>query len=565
MNSKDLSDGRIRVQMEIETPMRDGVVLRADLYRPAMGERFPVLLMRTYYHNQVPFKVDWAVKCARAGYAVVLQDIRGRFDSDGFWRPYVDDPQDGHDTLQWIGSQPWCDGNIGTFGVSYDGFTSTLSAPLGSPCLKAMMPFASQEDNYGHIRNQGVLELWNAVNFAAMGQRAHATSLWSAVDIETVWKRLPLLTLMDDIVDRPFYRKVIEHYTFDDFWKSYSLKGKYKDVKAPAYNLTGWYDNLLHEGFKQFRGWSQEGGSPEVRARSRLLVGPWTHYYISSGGGVDYGSDLNFIPEEMVDTSDEILRWFDQRLKGIDTGIDDEPPLKLFVMGANVWRQEDEWPLPNTQFTRFYLHSGGRANSLFGDGVLRMAPPGPGKPDTYDYNPADPVPSWGGQIQPPAMSGPRDRRSVERRDDLLVYTSDPLQQDTEVTGPVDLLLYASSSAPDTDFTVTLVDVHPAGKATILCEGIVRARFRESVERPTLVEPGKIHPYHISLWETSNSFKAGHRIRVEVSSSNFPRFDRNLNTGNPPGFDAEIRVATQTIYHDRDHPSHIVLPIVPVGS
>jgi len=552
----------VRLRMEVAIPMRDGVELSADLYRPSVGERFPVLLMRSYYHNQTRFKVDWAVKLAKAGYAVVLQDVRGRFDSDGVWRPYVDEAVDGHDTLEWIGQQPWCDGNIGTFGVSYDGFTSTLSAPLGSPYLKAMMPFTSQEDNYGHIRNQGVLELWNAVNFAGMGRRAHAVSLWNAVDIESVWKRLPLISLMDDLADRPFYRECIAHDTFDHFWKNYSLKGRYEDVKAPAYNLTGWYDNLLHEGFKQFRGWRQEGGTPEVRARSRLLVGPWNHYYISTGGGVDYGADISFGPSSRVDTSREILRWFDQRLRGIDTGIDREPPLTLFVMGANVWRHEHEWPLPQTHFTSFNLHSGGRANSLLGDGSLSLSSPEAEKPDTFAYDPADPVPSWGGQIQPPPIGGPRDRRSVERRDDVLVYTSEPLPEDAEVTGPVELVLYAASSAPDTDFTATLVDVHPNGKAIILCEGIVRARYRESVVEPTLIEPGQIYEYHISLWETSNLFKAGHRVRLEVSSSNFPRWDRNLNTGHRPGLDAEMQVANQTIYHDAERPSRLVLPVIP---
>jgi len=556
------AQSEVQVLMEVEIPMRDGVILRADLYRPRSGGPFPVALMRTYYHNQVPFKVDWALELARAGYAVVLQDVRGRFDSDGTWRPYIDEPVDGYDTMEWITQQPWCDGNIGTFGVSYDGFTSTLSAPLKPPGLKAMMPFTSQEDNYGHIRNQGPLELWNAVNFAGLGRKAHAVSLWHAIDIESVWKRLPLISLMDDIVDRPMYRTFIEHHTFDDCWKEYGLKGKYQSVTAPAYNLTGWYDNLLHEGFKQFRGWRQEAGSPEARARSRLLVGPWSHYHISCGGGVDYGADLSFVPEGDVDTSREIRRWFDQRLRGIDTGIDDEPPLKLFVMGANVWRQEHEWPLPQTCFTRLYLHSGGQANSLSGDGTLSLEPPTDEGPDAFVYDPENPMPTLGGQIQPPNMSGPRDRRPVEQRDDVLVYTGEPLAEDLEVTGPIELALHAASSAPDTDFTGTLVDVHPDGKAIILCEGIMRARYRDSVEAPGLIEPGQVYEYHIDLWETSNLFKAGHRIRLEVSSSNFPRFDRNLNTGHTPGLDAEMQIAHQTIHHREERPSHLVLPVIP---
>ena len=272
--------------------------------------------------------------------------------------------------------------------------------------------------------------------------------------------------------------------------------------------------------------------------------------------------EIEFGPEASVDIVAEHIRWYDRRLKSVDNGIDETPPIRLFVMGDNVWRYEEEWPPARTEFTRYYLHSGGRANSLLGDGTLSPAAPGNEPPDRYSYDPDDPVPTLGGPVMRPDLAGPRDRRTVERRDDVLVYTSEVLSQDIEVTGPVAVTLYAVSTAPDTDFTATLVDVHPNEKAIIICEGIRRARFRESLGSPTLIEPGRVYEYTIDLWDTSNVFKAGHRIRVEVSSSNFPRFDRNLNTGHTLGLDSEMRVAEQTIHHDSVNRSHITLPIIP---
>src|SRR5262245_44503062 len=460
--------------------MRDGVLLSTDLYRPAVGEPFPTLLLRTYYDNQNALYVDWADQLARAGYAVALQDVRGRYDSDGVWRPYVDETNDGHDTLTWLGRQPWCDGNVGTFGISYNAFTATRPAPLRSPYLKAVMPLTGQEDNFGHVYCDGVLELWNAMNFLNLGSRTMQVASRRLVDFEALFRRLPLVSALDEIVDRPTYREFISHPTLDEFWLVYSLKGRYREIEAPAYVVTGWYDNLLHEGFKQFRGWRNEA-RPAARAGSKLLVGPWVHYNVQSGGGglARYG-DLDFGTASLVDILALHRRWFDRWLRGVENGIDAEAPLRLFVMGTNVWRDEAEWPLARTRWTDYHLHSGGRANSLHGDG--RLGPDGPGDEpsDGFDYDPDRPVPTLGGQIQSPSDCGPRDRRPVERRDDVLVYTSAVLEADLEVTGPVVLTLHAASSAPDTDFTATLVDVHPTGQAMIVCEGIRRARYRESL-------------------------------------------------------------------------------------
>jgi putative CocE/NonD family hydrolase len=361
---------------------------------------------------------------------------------------------------------------------------------------------------------------------------------------------------------------VIDHYTFDEFWKSYGLRGHYGDVQVPAYFFTGWYDSLLHEALKQFVGWRTSAGSNEARRLTRIIIGPWAHQNLGLGATAgalsDPYTDVDFGPEAPQDLVAEQIRWYDRRLKGIDNGIDHEPPLRLFVMGENVWRSEGEWPLARTAFTDYYLHSGGAASRSSGDGVLSTTRPAEEPPDRFTYNPLDPVPSLGSQYQNLDRTGARDRSNIETRLDVLVYTSAPLAKDVEVTGPVTATIYALSSATDTDFTATLVDVHPDGRAIALCEGIRRARFRESIEKPTLIEPLKIYEYRIDMWDTSNLFKAGHRIRVEISSSNFPRFDRNLNTGGRPGTEsaADAVIAHQAVFHNGPHPSRVTLPIIP---
>ena len=549
----------VRIQLDLKIPMRDGVRLYGAAYLPPHGERFPVLLIRSPYSTQHPRYVEWALRFAASGYAAVMVDSRGRYESEGEWRAYVDEAQDGFDTQQWIGAQAWCDGNIGMFGISYPGFTQILPAPFRSPFVKGLMPIANQEDNYGHLRYNGVLQLQNAMNWIWLGGRTNQHAPRDLLDWDRIYRRLPLISAMDGIADRPFFREMVRHNEFDEFWSSYSMKGRYGEVNAPAYFVSGWYDNLVHEGFKCFRGWRTEAGDARTRQLTRLMVGPWTHAQI---GSAEPFGDIDFGPDAAVDIPGEHLRWYGRRLRGIDTGIDEDPPIRIFVMGRNAWRWENEWPLARTKYTAWYLHSGGSANSVSGDGELSLASPGGEPADRFDYDPSDPVPTVGGQSLSPANTGPRDRRVVERRDDVLVYTTETLATDVEVSGPVELRLFAASDARDTDFTATLVDVHPDGRAIHITEGIVRARFRESFRRPDLVRPGEVVKYRIVLWETSNVFKAGHRIRLEVSSSNFPRFDRNLNTGNTPGLDEEMRVARQTVHHSSRYASHLLLPVIP---
>jgi putative CocE/NonD family hydrolase len=311
---------------------------------------------------------------------------------------------------------------------------------------------------------------------------------------------------------------------------------------------------------------AKHGYSEKARRGQKILIGPWIHC-LGDRGTCSKTGDIDFGPASLIDLRGEELRWFDYWLKGMDNGILDEPRVKVFVMGRNRWREADTWPIPGTRYTRVYFHSRGTANSLEGNGGLGTAAPVNEPPDTFVYDPGHPVPTLGGSTccgedVTPITMGPRDQRPAEERSDVLVYTTPPLEEDMEVTGPVSVVLYAASDARDTDFTAKLVDVFPDGYAMNVAQGIIRARYRDSWERPALLEPGHVYKYAIDLWSTSNCFLRGHRIRVEISSSNFPQFDRNPNTGNPFGLDAELRTATQTVYHDADHPSHILLPVVP---
>ena len=339
-----------------------------------------------------------------------------------------------------------------------------MPATLRSPNVKALVPSATQQDNYGLAYVDGAFQMVPFTTwFIGMAGKTMQSQSLFLINESELYRRLPLVSALDDICDAPVYRDFIRHHTLDEYWRSYGVRDRYQEIDTPAYFLTGWYDRLVHESFTLLQGWRDRARSAVARETSRLLVGPWTH---GSIGSVQPPGEVDFGPEAGVDIVAEHLRWYDRRLRSIDNGMDASPPIRLFVMGDNVWRYEEEWPPARTVFTRYYLHSGGRANSLLGDGTLKTATPGKQPPDRYSYDPDDPVPTLGGPVMRPDLAGPRDRRPVERRDDVLVYTSEVLEQDIEVTGPVAVTLYAASTAPDTDFTATLVDVHPNERAII---------------------------------------------------------------------------------------------------
>ena len=415
---------------------------------------------------------------------------------------------------------------------------------MRSKFLKGLVPIASQQDNHGHHRVDGVIALATSLFFVTILRKSLQSDAIAMLDLPSLLRRLPLISALDGLGDSPYYRGVIEHERYDGFWSSYSLRDKYGEVDVPSYFITGWYDSLSHETITVFNGWRAGARSEEARTKTKLLVGPWSHQ-VAPWGKEQLGPDGEF--EDMAfgshaigDTVADHLRWYDTRLKGIDTGMDDEPPIKLFVMGSNKWRFENEYPLARTEWRDLYLS---------GDGGLEEEPAADQTSLSFMYDPADPCPSWGAQYQSLDITSPKDRREVEKRPDVLVFDGPVLEHDKEITGPVSATLFASSDAPDTDFTAALVDVHPGGVAIILCEGICRARFRNGIDRPEMMDPGAVYEFKLDMWDTSNTFLAGHRIRVEVSSSNFPRYDRNLNTGGRTGYESadEMCVARNTVH------------------
>ena len=558
-----------RLMLNIPVPMRDGVNLSADIWLPpsSLGDGpWPVLLLRTIYDNQEARYIGWTRQFTARGYAVVMQDCRGRGDSDGEWEPYVCELYDGYDTHEWIGQQEWCDGNLGTFGLSYPGFTQTLPATLRSKYLKAVAPIASQQDNYGHHRVNGVIHHNVAFAFLNMLGRSMQYESLKHFDQDSFFFALPLDTAMEEVSStHPYYAGVVAHEQYDEWWSSYSLRDKYDQPEVPSYFITGWFDSLSNENFKLFNGWSKNARTENARKKTKLLVGPWSHQ-IAPWGRVPMGengeyADRTFGKQSLSDVIEMHTRWYDHHLKGIDTGINDDPPIQLFVMGSNEWRFEHEWPLARTEWTKYYMRSSGDAAGQGGSLTLD-APSSTESVDEFTYDPENPVQSLGSQYQTYDWCGPRDRSALQSRDDVLVFTTDPLKEDIEVTGPIRATIWASSDAVDTDFTAALTDLEPDGKAIALCEGILRARFRHGTENPEMMTPGEIYEFEIDMWNTSNVFKAGHCIRVEISSSNFPRYNRNLNTGNPIASDTEIRIANQKLFHDPDHQSHVMLPVIP---
>jgi hypothetical protein len=563
----------IHIAKNIQVRMRDGIALATDVYRPADEGRYPALLQRIPYNKEPSWLRDTSVdvlKMVQAGYAVVHQDTRGAGASEGKYRPFLDDRRDGVDTVAWAAAQPWCSGDVGMMGISYTAGTQWLAAIEAPPTLKAIAPHSFHYDPYlGWLYQGGAFSLGFAIrwslNYFSPSVNAKEDYVGSVNKYaELIW-RLPTTDMPEVEEVAPFYFEWLAHPTHDDHWPEWSPYEHIEKVTVPALMTTGWYDAFVGGLGRMYTALKERGATPEAR-RPQLIIGPWAH----SWWGADfpergYGEKAD---KDVFDLTGRTRRWFDHYIKGIDNGVDSDKPVHIFVMGANRWREEDDWPLPDTRFTPYYLHSGGRANTARGDGQLLTETPGDERADSYRYDPFDPVPTIGGQTllppaRMPANSGPRDQRSLESRPDILFFDTPVLDRGVEVSGPVELVLYISSSAPDTDITGKLVDVHPDGRAEILTDGILRVRYRDSFTEPTLMEPNEIYEIRIDLQATGNLFKAGHRIRLEVSSSSFPRWDRNTNSGNTIATDgeADVQVALNRVYHDRDHPSHLILPII----
>ena len=551
----------VEMRLDVKVPMRDGVELSADMYLPRGEGKFPTVLMRTPYSNNTDDMIAKGCRLANSGYACVIQDCRGRWDSAGDYYPFREG-EDGYDTQEWVGRQEWSDGKIGMAGGSYVGLVQWQSAPHRSEFLKCIAPRVICCDFFSGLAYPGGAFQLNVMMTWGMRTNGRTAQSIEYHNWTEAFRALPVLE-MDEFAGRglDFWKDWVRHPRYDDYWAEFNDEERWGEMAAPAFNMGGWYDLYASNTFINFNGLRQHGRTPEAR-QSKLIVGPWPHALSSSArtGDVDFGV------HSMANLEGEELRWFDYWLKGIDNGIVDEPPLRLFIMGIDRWRNEEEWPLERTRWQKAYFDSAGEANSLLGNGVLSGKEPQGAEGDRFVYDPRYPVQTLGGNncCSPHIVPwGPHDQRAAEMRSDVLCYTGEPLEVDLEVTGPIEVVLYAATDGTDTDWTAKLVDVSPTGYARNLCDGILRARYRDSLREPTLIEPGKIYEYRIDLGVTGNVFLKGHRVRVEISSSNFPRFDRNPNTGHEFGIDDEMRQAHQTVYHSRSHPSHILLPMIPV--
>ncbi|TWU17279.1 Cocaine esterase [Novipirellula galeiformis] len=557
-------------------PMRDGVELKLDIFRPKDDGRFPAILQMTPYNKNG--QAARARRFATRGYVVINVDSRGRFESGGDWDPFSPlHKTDGYDLVEWIAKQPWCTGNVGTYGLSYMGWAQWWTATQSPPSLKAMVPEVAPPDHFYNAPYQnGILVCW-MMDWGGTnsGRASHSVGPGPyggfAVNREQAYRQLPYIEFDKSRGHLPtdWWRKWITQNTAaGKYWRdiAYQTPEHYAAANVPTLAISGWFDGNFPGTPMNYLGMKQHGRSPAAR-RPQMVIGPWEHIINrhQQAAGVDFG------PQAIIDWDGYICRWFDFHLKGIENGVMDAPPVHVFVMGKNQWRAAQDWPLPETQFTKYYLHSGGPANSSAGDGSLRLEPPSDQEPDVYRYDPENPTPSAG--FTNGHIDGPRDISVSAARNDVLVYNTEVLTQDVEIVGPITAKLYAATSAKDTDWMVRLSDVHPDGRAMFLAEGVMRARHRDpqrggafNPEQLSTITPGKASEYTIEFWRpTGNLFARGHQIRIEISSSYYPYYLRNLNTGEDNiGLAETSIVAEQTIFHDSERRSHVVLPIIPAG-
>jgi putative CocE/NonD family hydrolase len=564
---------QIAVERSVVMKTRDGVTLRADIYRPAGDGNFPVLLARTPY-NKDSFAAFGQKGVAR-GFMVVAQDVRGRFASEGEWYPFKNEINDGYDTVEWAAALPHSNGKVGMFSGSYLGATQMLTAIGHPPHLAGICPIVTASNYHENWTYQGgAFEQWFDESWtSSLAQNTldrRVAEAKNALIGSTVLplKQYPVFNVSKGLDGQgltralaPYFLDWLDHPTYDSYWKQWSIEENYQNIQVPSLTIAAWYDLFQGGSIRNYVGMKARAGNEAARNGQHLLVAIGGH----SGWGRKVG-DVDFGPDAAFDEDAAILDWYDYLFLGKQNRFATDKPVTIFVMGKNEWRNEAAWPLERAENTRYLLESTGHANSAVGDGVLTEVVAGKfASSDAYVYDPANPVPTVGGPLCCDTVHlapGPRDQRQVEARSDVLVYSTPPLEEDTEVTGPITLDLFAKSSAIDTDFTGKLVDVAPDGTAINLTEGILRARYRESMSTATPIVPGQIYEYKIDLWSTSNVFLKGHRIRLEVSSSNFPRFDRNLNTSKNASTDATMVKATNTILHDQQYPSALILPIVP---
>ena len=568
--------GGVTVERDVPATMRDGVVLSADVYRPHQDGEFPVLLQRTPYDKKVAQGITYRhpVWYARHGYIVVVQDTRGRFASDGEFAPFIHEGEDTADSIAWAAGISGSDGRVAMYGFSYSGAVQLLGAIEKPEKLVCMVPSFTGSDFFdgwtyiGGAFSLAFIVSWvqpllaipdlikrNAIDGATT--LAHRSN-----DFPELYSTQPLgeFPLLRDVGAAPYFFEWLEHDTRDDYWKKISIRDRHEKIIAPGLHVGGWYDTFVEGTIQNFCALSALAEDDEQRAQ-RLVIGPWVHMpWAQSSGAVDFGEAGRNVVDDLQ------VSWFNYWLKG-EGNLSDWAPVRLFLMGDNRWCDYDAWPPSNAIERKYFLQSSGGALSLSGDGTLvNHAPPEEEPPDVFVYNPSMPVPSAGGRsccVADVAPLGPMVQTHIEIRNDVLVYSTPPLTEDLEVVGTIFLVLYAATDALDTDWTAKLCDVDTAGRSINLCDGIIRARYRDSLEHPTFIEPKKVYEYRIKVGSTANKFKRGHRIRLEITSSNFPMFDINLNNGQRTGEAVSLtgQVATQVVFHDALRPSHLIVPVI----
>ena len=577
---------RIVIERDVDIPMSDGTVLRGDIYRPDDTAGHPVLVQRTPY-DKTFFPFTWAVldptKMAVAGYAVVISDVRGRFASEGSFSPYVHEADDGHDTIEWAAGQPWSDGNIGTYGVSYMGQAQWLAASTRPPALRAIATVTSPNDAHNDLVHRGgalclgVLASWSMITIAprelvrgAAGNPSFLADVVGLVDdIDALDKPLRTLPLVPFAPLRrggkgsimPMFEEDVRAEVRTQRHEQMSSSHRHHRIEVPALQLAGWYDLCLQPDLDHFTAMRECAATADARRLTRILVGPWAHaLFGGTVGMVDFGMRANGI---LLDLREDLTglhrRWFDARLRGMPTGIDDEPPVKLFVMGRNRWRTEDEWPLRRARTESWYPTSGG--------GLSRSALPSGGdaaEPAVFALDPDDPVPTTGGNLlmHTAYLRGPVEQSRVEARPDVLVFTSEPVAEDYEVTGRVTFVAYVAAETVDTDVVATLCDVWPDGRSYNVVDGIRRLRFRESLSEPSPATPGEVYRVEVDMWSTCYVFQPGHRLRLQVTASDFPRYDRCPGTGESSATATRVLPQRNRLFLDAARRSRLELPVVP---
>jgi uncharacterized protein len=576
-----LSTESIKIEINVPSRLRDGTILYSDVYRPEAHGCYPAIITRLPYNKNIEFPSGTnaymdPVAFARAGYAVVIQDVRGTGSSEGdaaYWQQEV---EDSYDSVEAIAAEPWCDGNVGMFGYSYFGYTQWAAAVAQPPHLKTICPgFTDTEFHRFPFTIRGdKLKLrthyyWTVfMSLLGMLRSKKSPGQIKAVTDRLIYLNdhldelvyfLPLkdsevIKTVDDLGMVPRFYDLLTHTEDFKFWEKTGGQLPLDKVTIPVFHIVGWFDiDFCPAIINNYLELERLGALAGKKLKQKLIIGPWVHTgeMPSKTGEMQFGGSASGAMDNIIGRQ---ISWFDHWLKGKNNSIEEEPPVHIFIMGENRWREENEWPLARTQYCEYYFHSHGCANTLSGDGSLSETPPGEEPFDGYLYDPRNPVKTH------KMGTGCYDQREVESRSDVLVYSTEPLTANLEVTGPVKVKLWASTSAVDTDFTAKLVDVFPDGRAFNMAEGIIRAGYQPKIGLKALT-PGKIYEYKIDLGPTSNVFQAGHRIRVEISSSDFPKWDRNLNTGAPLGVGTEIKTAMQNVFHQRQFASHIVLPVI----